>query len=74
MKIELSRDDTKAISNHKKHAISFEEARTVFYDDYARIIHDPDHSIDEDRFIILGMSSFFISLLLSIVTGILALI
>ena len=59
MNVEFSWDDSKAISNQKKHAISFEEAKTVFYDDNARVIHDPDHSIDEDRFIILGMSSFF---------------
>lgn len=59
MNVEFSWDDSKAISNQKKHGISFEEAKTVFYDDYARVIHDPDHSIDEDRFIILGMSSFF---------------
>ena len=36
--------------------MSFEEAQTVFYDDQALIIDDPDHSIDEERFIILGMS------------------
>jgi len=42
--------------NIKSHKISFEEAKTVFYDPNAKIIHDPDHSIEEDRFIILGMS------------------
>jgi len=42
--------------NIKSHKISFEEAKTVFYDPNAKIIHDPDHSIYEDRFIILGMS------------------
>jgi len=36
--------------------VSFHEAETVFYDPNAKIIHDPDHSIDEDRFIILGIS------------------
>lgn len=36
--------------------ISFEEAKTAFWDLNARIIHDPDHSEDEDRFILLGMS------------------
>lgn len=50
-------DDAKANTNLKKHGISFNEAQTVFYDDYARVIHDPDHSTEEDRFIILGMSS-----------------
>jgi len=36
--------------------VSFEEAETVFYDPNAKIIHDPDHSVKEDRFIILGIS------------------
>ena len=49
-------DSAKNISNQKKHGISFEEAKTVFYDENARLIHDPDHSKDEDRFIILGIS------------------
>lgn len=39
-----------------KHGVSFDEATTVFDDPYARVIEDPDHSIDEERFIILGMS------------------
>ncbi len=46
----------KASSNIKKHGISFEEARTVFDDDFARLLHDPDHSEGEERFILLGMS------------------
>lgn len=49
-------DDGKAKANLKKHRISFEEARSVFYDTYARLIPDPDHSEDEDRFVLLGMS------------------
>lgn len=49
-------DQTKAASNLEKHGISFNEAKTVFWDPNARIIHDPDHSEEEDRFIILGMS------------------
>lgn len=40
----------------KKHGISFDEAKTVFYDENARLIHDPDHAEDEERFILLGMS------------------
>ena len=47
----------KAISNQKKHGISFEEAQTSFSDDNALLIDDPDHSEDEDRFILLGLSS-----------------
>lgn len=49
-------DDTKASSNIAKHGVSFEEAKTVFDDDFARLIPDPDHSEQEERFILLGMS------------------
>jgi uncharacterized DUF497 family protein len=54
--INFSWDDTKAKSNLIKHKISFEEAKTVFDDDNARLIQDPDHSENEDRFILLGLS------------------
>ena len=50
-------DENKNTINKIKHHISFEEAETVFYDDLALMIDDPDHSQDEERFIILGMSS-----------------
>ena len=50
-------DKDKNIANHKKHGISFEEAQTVFVDENALMIHDPDHSSDEDRFILLGLSA-----------------
>jgi uncharacterized DUF497 family protein len=49
-------DEKKAKANLQKHKVSFEDAQTVFYDDYSRLIPDPDHSDDEDRFILLGMS------------------
>jgi uncharacterized DUF497 family protein len=49
-------DKHKAALNKRKHGISFEEAATVFYDDDALEFHDPDHSEDEDRFIMLGLS------------------
>lgn len=49
-------DPHKALINIEKHGVSFEEASTVFYDPYALIIADPDHSNDEERFIILGLS------------------
>jgi len=55
-KIQFSWDQTKASSNIQKHGVSFEEARTVFDDDNARLMTDPDHSEDEERFILLGMS------------------
>lgn len=50
-------DPRKAKSNLRKHGISFEEAQSVFYDENGRLIEDPDHSEDEDRFILLGVSS-----------------
>jgi hypothetical protein len=49
-------DIEKNTQNIKKHNVSFEEAKTVFYDENARVIFDPDHSQDEERFIIIGMS------------------
>ena len=49
-------DDKKATANVKKHGISFEEAKSVFRDERAKLISDPDHSEDEDRFILLGLS------------------
>ena len=50
-------DDRKAAVNAKKHGVSFEEAHSVFFDECARLIDDPDHSEDEERFILLGLSS-----------------
>ena len=50
-------DKKKAESNLKKHRVLFEEAQTVFSDPNARMIFDPDHSVKEDRFILLGISS-----------------
>jgi len=52
-------DKEKSASNQKKHGISFEEAQTVFLDEHALMIHDPDHSDDEERFILLGLSVKF---------------
>ena len=49
-------DENKNQANIKKHNVSFEEAATVFYDDNALLISDPDHSDEEDRFILLGIS------------------
>jgi len=50
-------DENKNRANRHKHGISFEEAETVFADDHALLIADPEHSDNEDRFILLGMSS-----------------
>ena len=49
-------DEAKNRSNIKKHGVSFEEAQTVFLDDHAIRFYDPDNSLDEDRFIMLGVS------------------
>jgi uncharacterized DUF497 family protein len=49
-------DSNKNLANVKKHKISFEEAKTVFFDENARVIPDPEHSESEERFIILGIS------------------
>jgi hypothetical protein len=49
-------DDRKSRENKRKHGVSFDEARTVFLDENAVRYFDPDHSEDEDRFIMLGMS------------------
>lgn len=54
--IKFEWDNNKNELNQKKHKISFEEAQTVFYDSEALIIDDPQHSEQEDRFIILGLS------------------
>ncbi len=50
-------DERKAGSNARKHGVTFEEARSVFADERAKLIDDPDHSEDEDRFVLLGVSS-----------------
>jgi hypothetical protein len=49
-------DENKNRINKEKHKLSFEEAKTVFYDNGAIVFDDPDHSEDENRFLILGFS------------------
>jgi hypothetical protein len=49
-------DKDKSRINIKKHGISFEEASTVFGDPLSLLMNDPDHSIEEERYILLGMS------------------
>jgi uncharacterized DUF497 family protein len=56
MFIQFQWDKRKELSNYKKHRIHFSEAETVFYDDNAREYFDIDHSEEEDRFLMLGMS------------------
>jgi uncharacterized protein len=50
-------DEKKHSANIKKHGVSFVEAQTAFVDDNGLLIHDPDHSEGEERFILLGLSS-----------------
>ena|SRR5690606_14697662 len=50
-------DSRKARSNLEKHGVSFDEAQSAFYDEYAAVYPDPDHSEEEDRFLLLGMST-----------------
>jgi len=49
-------DENKSRANKRKHRVAFDEAQTVFVDENAIRFFDPDHSADEDRFIMLGMS------------------
>jgi len=49
-------DENKNRINLEKHGITFEEVSTVFFDNRAILFDDPEHSIDEDRFLLLGMS------------------
>lgn len=55
-KIKFEWDEAKAKSNLIKHGVSFDEAKSVFDDDSARVIYDETHSKNEERFVILGMS------------------
>ena len=57
MRLKFEWDSNKAKSNQKKHGVSFEEAKTVFQDPLSINYDDPDHSIDENRYIIIGLSS-----------------
>ena len=50
-------DSRKAASNEKKHGISFEEAQSVFFDDQALLLEDPQPRHEEERFVLLGLSA-----------------
>lgn len=56
MKLRFAWDEEKAKANLKKHRVSFEEATTVFLDSFSMTIPDPDHSVEEQRFIDIGSS------------------
>jgi uncharacterized DUF497 family protein len=55
--IKFERDEPKAAVNLKKHQVSFEEAKSIFFDEFGVQFFDDDHSIEEERFLMLGMSS-----------------
>ena len=50
-------NEAKNQANVRKHGVSFEEAKSVFFDESALLLADPDHSEDEDRFVLLGLSA-----------------
>ena len=54
--VQFTWDENKNRSNRRKHGVSFEEAQTAFFDPRAKVYFDPDHSEDEARFILLGVS------------------
>ena len=55
--IKFEWDEPKAAANLKKHHVSFEEAKSIFFDEFGVQFFDEDHSSDEERFLMLGMSS-----------------
>lgn len=57
MKYSFKWDDDKNIANFKKHAVWFEEARTIWADTHATEFFDPEHSTDEDRYVRIGFST-----------------
>jgi len=57
MRMEFAWDPQKAAKNLRKHKVSFTEAATVFSDSLSATVPDPDHSGEEDRYIIVGMSN-----------------
>lgn len=56
MALDFEWDPEKAEANRKKHGVSFEQARSVFQDPLARLVDDPEHSVDEERFVLFGQS------------------
>ena len=55
--IEFEWDASKASANLRKHQVSFEDAQSVFYDEFAVQFFDEEHSMEKERFLMLGMSS-----------------
>lgn len=52
-------DAAKGRANVRKHRVGFEEAESVFFDERAQLLDDPDHSVLEERFVLLGLSDRF---------------
>ena len=50
-------DERKDAQNRRKHGVAFEEAETVFFDEHALLLADPEHAEREDRFVLLGLSA-----------------
>jgi uncharacterized DUF497 family protein len=57
MPLRFEWDPRKDAANQRKHGVSFEEARTVFFDENALLRDVPEHAEEEDRFVLLGLSS-----------------
>lgn len=57
MELRFEWDPAKAAANFQKHGVSFEEAKSVFADEEAKFLADPNHSDAEDRFVLLGLST-----------------
>jgi uncharacterized DUF497 family protein len=57
MGLQFDWDPAKARSNQRKHGVSFVEGSSIFFDEDGILIHDPDHSDEEDRFLLIGMSA-----------------
>jgi uncharacterized protein len=55
--LRFERDERKNRGNRTKHGVWFEEAQSAFRDPHSRLFHDPEHSEEEDRFILIGVSS-----------------
>jgi len=68
MNISFIWDTAKAKTNHENHGVSFQEARSVFYDENAIEFYDEEHSGNEDRYLMLGISDKFRVLLVSYTT------
>lgn len=50
-------DQRKAAANRRKHGVSFTEAESAFFDEFGLLLDDPDHSTEEDRFVLIGLST-----------------